>query len=772
MSDLFKLLTPFTYWLLIALWSFILIFYIKKMWVSNTKRLFLTLIVILAIDAFRTLFESFYFGIWYTSLAGLIPKHIGEFLMRPEMVIIPKILNVIAAVIVILLLLKGWLPKEEEEKNLQEKALKDSEQMLLNITENIPGVIYEFYADSIGKYGLNYVSGPVEELFGLSNEVEGFFERFVERIPTQKERDAFIASNDEVVREFKEWDFTTRFIKPSGEEIWIRGQSKPARVGERIIFRGVLQDVTERKKNEDKINEQQLLFETMFNTISEGAIITNLNREIILANKGMETTFGYKSDDIIGKSTQILYADNNRYKQTGKDVFNKESLSSDKQYIEYYKHKDNRVFPGETFGAKLFDNNGNWIGNIGIMRDISERKQAEKEKEKLWDQLKQAQKMEAIGTLAGGIAHDFNNILGVIMGYTELTMEDHADNQEIIYNLKSVMNASMRAKDMVGQILAFSRKSDQKMEPVHVSRLIKEVITFLRSSIPTTIEIKYDIEKELDLILGNATQINQVLMNLCTNAAHAMKEEGGLLEIVLKKVILDKDNSTLLDIKPGIYQQLSMSDTGTGISNEIIDRIFEPYFTTKKAGEGTGMGLAVIYGIIKSHGGGIKVYSELNKGTVFNVYFPVMVTEKIKEKHVSRQLSIMGNNEMILFVDDEVTLVELGAKMLEKLGFRVNSRNSSAEALRVFKNNPYKFDLVITDMTMPNMTGVKLANEIHKIRPDIPVILCTGFSKGINNTNYKAQGISAMIMKPIVKKELVAAIIDVLTKKSNKSELE
>lgn len=397
-----------------------------------------------------------------------------------------------------------------------------------------------------------------------------------------------------------------------------------------------------------------------------------------------------------------------------------------------------------------------------LIHDVTKRKQIELTLKKSKEQLVQAQKMEAIGILAGGIAHDFNNILGVIMGYTELTLDSPEVTKVTIKNMKRIMSASERAKDMVKQILAFSRKDDQTMMSVNIGKIIKEVIVFLRSSIPTTIEIEVDIEKDLGLVFGNATQINQVLMNLCTNASYAMKDDGGVLKIDLKEVVLDKESAAFLSLEPGIYQQLIVSDNGIGISKEIIDRIFEPYFTTKGINEGTGMGLAVIYGIMKSHKGSINVYSEQGKGTVFNVYFPLMDIDKPEKKTDVIHETFIGNNESILFVDDEIALVELGEQMLKNLGYRVDKRTSSIEALEAFKFNSDKYDLIITDMTMPNMTGVQLASEIHKIRSDVPIILCTGFSDRISKNNYTEKGISALVMKPILKSELSKVIQKIL----------
>ena len=390
----------------------------------------------------------------------------------------------------------------------------------------------------------------------------------------------------------------------------------------------------------------------------------------------------------------------------------------------------------------------------------------EEDNKKLLAQLAQSQKMEAIGNLAGGIAHDFNNMLGVIMGYTKLTLDNLSDTQKATDNLQRVISASERVKQMINQILSFSRKVDNKMMPINIGDIIKETISFLRSSIPSTIDIKNNIENDLGAVIGDATQISQILMNLSTNAAYAMKNTGGVLEINLKKIKLDKNSSQIISLKHGVYQLLTVSDTDSGISKKIMDRIFEPFFTTKDANEGTGMGLAVIYGIVKAHKGEIKVYSEEEKGTVFNIYFPVSKIDKAKNLNEVIDNIPRGKNERILLVDDEETLSDLFTELLKQLGYKVENKTCSLETLDAYRLEPDKYDLVLTDMTMPKLTGLKLAEEIHKIKPDQPVIIITGF----NNTdinNYEEHGINGLIMKPVEINELAKVVRAVLDKKSN-----
>jgi len=391
-------------------------------------------------------------------------------------------------------------------------------------------------------------------------------------------------------------------------------------------------------------------------------------------------------------------------------------------------------------------------GVQAIVEDVSERKHLE-------DQLAQAQKMEAIGTLAGGIAHDFNNILSAIMGYSEIAGLDMPENSKAKYNLEQSMKASHRAKNLVQQILAFSRQGKQERRPMDIRPIIKEGLKLLRASLPSTIEIRQKIETDLGSIVADPTQIHQVLMNLCTNAGHAMSEKGGILEVSLGNMNMDEGAAAIsAGIEAGPYLRLRVSDTGHGIHPQILKRIFDPYFTTKEAGKGTGLGLAVVHGIVKSYGGGIVVSSEVGKGSAFDVYFPRIDAVKASLGTERAEPLPLGGQERVLFVDDEETIAEIGQKLLKYLGYRVVVRTSSLEALELFRTKTDEFDLVITDMTMPNMTGEKFAQEVLKIRREIPVILCTGFSEQITEEKAKAMGIREFVMKPLVIMDLAKAM--------------
>ena len=385
-----------------------------------------------------------------------------------------------------------------------------------------------------------------------------------------------------------------------------------------------------------------------------------------------------------------------------------------------------------------------------VLRDTTDLK-------KLEIQLQQAQKMEAIGTLAGGIAHDFNNILGGIIGYAELAKMKAPEDSNVIAYLDKMIKSSDRAADLIKQILTLSRQHKQKQRPVQVRHIVKEALDLLRATLPSTIEIRKDLAKDAGVVNADPTQMHQVIMNLATNAGHAMQENGGVLEITLANVELDDLSAEKhLDRAAGSYLRLTVSDTGHGMTSETVKRIFDPYFTTKDTGEGTGLGLSVAHGIVKTHGGTITVYSEPGKGTTFHVYLPLILDEEREEKESEEPLPT--GTERILFIDDEEVLLEIGSQILEQLGYKVVTEKSSVQALELFRAEPDRFDLVITDMTMPHMTGDKLARELMTIRSNIPVILCTGHSRLVSEEKAQEIGIKAFVMKPLVMRNLAETV--------------
>lgn len=391
-----------------------------------------------------------------------------------------------------------------------------------------------------------------------------------------------------------------------------------------------------------------------------------------------------------------------------------------------------------------------------IKRAVHEAEERAQRKQ-LDDHLRQAQKMEAIGQLAGGIAHDFNNILGCIVGYTELALLEASNPMAVEENLEEVLKASQRAKELVLQILTFSRQQEQERKPIRLQPVIKEALKLLRASLPSTIEVHSDIATDYAAVLADGTQIHQVIMNLATNAAHAMSGRPGQLRVSLTTADLrDNAGAVHADLRAGRYFKLSVSDTGCGMDASTLQRIFEPFFTTKPPGEGTGLGLAVVHGIMKSHDGAITVESQPGKGTTFHLYFPVY-GGAASETQLQTGSVPGGQGQRVLFIDDEPPLAFLGRKLLERAGYTVTIQTNSVEALAAFRSNPAAYDLVITDLTMPNLTGADLASELLKLRPNLPIVLTTGFTGAMNSAKAQALGVRELVLKPLNGRSLAEA---------------
>ncbi len=520
--------------------------------------------------------------------------------------------------------------------------------------------------------------------------------------------------------------------------------------------------VQERNKAEAALRESEKNYRELVQ--SANSIIMRMDTEgkITFFNTYARNFFGYREEEIIGKNVIGTIVPERNIAGYDLALMIKDIGAHPERYVS--NENENIRRNGERvqvtwMNKAIYDKAGNVSEILCVGIDVTEKWQLEK-------RLAQAQKMESIGTLAGGIAHDFNNILSAVIGYTELSLIDIPKGSALQNNLQQVLKAGGRAKDLVRQILTFSRQRENELVPVKVSLIVNEALKLLRASLPTTIKMRHHIKSYL-AVLTDPTNIHQVLMNLCTNASFAMQEEGGVLEVSLSDVDLDADFAKQHpDVKPGKFIRLIVSDTGYGMSPEVSERIFDPFFTTKKMGQGTGMGLSVVHGIVKSHGGTIIVESSPGKGSAFSVFLPAIESE-VTDQADQAQLVITGN-ERILFVDDEDFQADIGKRMLERLGYRVTAKTNSVEALDLFRQTPDEFDLVITDMTMPNMTGDVLAQKLISIRPDIPIIVCTGYSARINPDIIKEIGIKEMAMKPVVMKDIAQMIHRVLSREADR----
>jgi PAS domain S-box-containing protein len=524
-----------------------------------------------------------------------------------------------------------------------------------------------------------------------------------------------------------------------------------------LVF-GVIQDVTERKRAEEALRESQERFQELAELLPETIFEMDTSGNLTFVNRNAFDHFGYSQKDFqhgLNGFELVSPEDRPRALENAKRV-----MSGEKIGLSEYKvlRKDGTTFPAIMHSAAKFLD-GKPVGIRGIVIDITETKNLEAD-------LRQALKMEAIGTLAGGIAHDFNNILAAMIGFTEMALNSVPGSSPTRHYLERVLKAAHRAKDLVSQILASSRQTQaQERMPIEIAPVIEEALKLLRASLPATIEIREDIGSEMGVALADPTEVHQVLVNLCTNAAHAMEDKGGLLEISLGEVTINLDADAVpADLKPGHYLRLTVSDTGHGIDPAILDRIFDPYFTTKEVGKGSGLGLAVVHGIAKRHEGAITVNSEPGVGTRFHVYFPKV--ESMTAREVDRvEKPLPRGTERVLFVDDEEILVEMGKSVLEWLGYEVTVTTNSLEALELFRLHSNHFDAVITDYTMPHMTGADLAKEMLRIQPDIPVILCTGFSEKISEEKSREMGIRAFAMKPLKMRDIAETVRRVLDEK-------
>lgn len=542
--------------------------------------------------------------------------------------------------------------------------------------------------------------------------------------------------------------------------------------GDPVRSMGIVQDITEQKRLANELDATQMHYTSFINASSDlvaylkvprdlktdmppGEQIELLNHSIFVdANKSCWRHFGREDKTaLIGKRIIDLLGEKKL-----NDVFS-DFISHQYQLTNcevYYTLKNGEDY----FGLE------NWWGVVEsgrlthiwmVSKDITERKDSEKEKAKLERQLRRSQKMEALGTLIGGIAHDFNNILFPIMGYAEMLFDDIPESNPQRELADNIYMGAQRARDLVKQLLTFSRETEQELRPLSVHQVVGEALKLIKSSFPSTIEIRKNLDKECGMVLADVTQLHQIAMNLITNAYHAMEESGGILEVDLTEVELHPEDINDPAMATGRYACLTVSDTGKGIKPKHIERIFDPYFTTKGEGKGTGLGLSIALGIIKSYRGDIKVYSELNMGTVFKVLLPIIESETEHAKPLETFENLVGT-EKILIVDDEIEILRMEKKMLERLGYHVTAINSSKEALETFQKDPEQFDAVISDMTMPEMTGDMLACKLMEFRPDIPIIICSGFNSSMNEEKAKEMGIRRFIMKPIIKREVARAI--------------
>nr|WP_319396850.1 PAS domain S-box protein [uncultured Desulfobacter sp.] len=555
-------------------------------------------------------------------------------------------------------------------------------------------------------------------------------------------------------------------IKKDGTTIWVEISAGFLRndQGEPDGILGISRDISDRKRADEALQHATELMREAGRIAKVGAWSIDISSQAITWSDEMNVIHERRADfpPTLDEVTRFIAPE---WREKILDIYNRcvgEGQRLEEEF-EIITAKGRRRWVHAT-GEAIRDESGNITRAIGALQDISDRVQADEERKQLQLHLDQARKMEAIGILAGGIAHDFNNILSGLMGFTDLAMHEAKENETLKRYLNQVTSASLRARDLVRHILTFSRKSEVEKQPIIINPVIKESLKFMRASLPAGIEIKYDLRLEHGRVFGDATQIYQVLMDLFTNAGHAMKDHGGVLDIVLDRVKLDDTQPGFLGkISAGEFIELVVSDTGCGIHKKYLDRIFDPFFTTKARGEGTGMGLATVYGIVKEMGGGISVYSEVGVGTTFRILLPEYDQGAAVQIDVNTELKKGRGN--ILVVDDEAAIAESSCDILKLLGYSTVMQTDSLKAVEHVKNNPAHYDLVLTDMTMPHLDGFGLAKQIKKINPEICIVLATGFSHNPTKEKCKDAGITNMVMKPMTAGEL-SSVVEKAMKKS------
>lgn len=563
----------------------------------------------------------------------------------------------------------------------------------------------------------------------------------------------------------KNLHFEWVMCRPDGSTFFSEVSLRLIELSGEPFTQAIVRDISERKKSEKFLRESEFRFRSFFNTNPEGILLLDFQGRILDANKSFLRKSGYTLPECQMTSFKSFVPEEDQSKIVQTLLDFRSGIAQDEPLQASYKAKDGRTIPVSLRGWLFVDEESTPLYLGVFIRDLTKEKALAEDKSSLEKQVIRAQKSEAIGTLASGIAHDFNNILGGIIGYTELALyrDPAAIDHKTQGYLERVLEGSNRAKNLVLQILRFSRSADTVMEPINLTPLVNETLLLLQSTLPKTISFEQNLIANPDRVLGDSTQIHQVIMNLATNAYHAMRETGGVLTLNIGNTTLHSAKQFMsMTIPPGEYIKITVADTGCGMTPSVLDRIFEPYFTTKKVNEGTGLGMAVVSGIVKSHKGLIDIQTAPGKGTVFEVYLPSFQGEIITKKSHEANLP-MGNGEKILLVDDEAYFLEVVYENLKMLGYDVQSYQRSLEALQAFNDHPHEYDLLITDQTMPEMTGVQLIQEVRKVDSTLPIILCTGFSEVVTKQSASYYGINSFLMKPVNIHDLAGAVAEILS---------
>ncbi len=646
--------------------------------------------------------------------------------------------------------------EERVERRRAEAALEENRRFLQEITDNIPGIVFRFFHKPDGTMGFDFVSGDVKSMLELSREqLLADFSLGWDLIVAE-DQPALMRSIQQAVQAMQAWEQEFRIRTPSGKLKWIRGQDQPVQKTADGTFHsvGTLLDITARKVAEAAVRQSEERYRAIFESFKDVYFEAALDGTLVLVSPSCNALLGYAPEELLGRLFAEFCADAPEWERLIKVIRQQQGVVEHELSV---RTRSGKVLHAAVAADLLRDRLGAPLRIRGVLRDVTERKRAEQSRSSLEAQLRQAQKMEAIGTLAGGIAHDFNNMLTAIMGHAELLQLDCAEQTNVQNSVEEILKAAHRAKDLVQQILTFSRRREQKRVVVKLAPIIKEAAKLLRSSIPTTIEMHSHVA-DVPNTLADPTQIHQVVMNLCTNAAQSMTDQKGRLDLMLHVESVDPQvASRHRSLQPRRYVVLTVSDTGCGMDPQTLDRVFDPFFTTKPPGEGTGLGLSVVHAIVEAHEGAITVESEVDRGTTFRVYLPVIELEATPS-HSAKTVVPTGKNEELLIVDDEPPVLQIAERLLAHLGYRPVCFSRPAEALAAFNADPKRFALVMTDLTMPKMTGIDLAQRIHKVRPELPIVLFSGLGGAITEETAQELGFATLLAKPFEYRALGEAL--------------